>query len=185
LKDVEQLAGKKILIGVSGSIAAYKTAGLVSSLVKLGIEVRVVMTKKATELVGPQTFQALSGHVVLTDDQEKLADHAMDHIEAARWADLMLISPCSANTLASLALGLGQNLLGTLYLAYEGKVGIAPAMNPAMWSKASVQRNVTQLIEDGCFVLAPAIGKTACGEEGTGRLPEEEEILAFIEELLS
>ena len=179
------LAGKKVLLAVCGSIAAYKSATLVSSLSKLEVQVRVVMTEKATDLIGAQTFQALSGQAVLLDQNERLANHAMDHIESARWADLMLVSPCTANTIAALAHGFGSNLLETLYLAFDGPVLIAPAMNPSMWSKRSVKRNLEQLEADGCVILNPASGLTACGEEGVGRLVEENEIMVAIEKILA
>ena len=185
MKELEALEGYKLLIGVCGSIAAYKTAGLVSSLNKAKVEVQVVMTEKATDLVGPQTYQALSSRSVLLDVDERKADHAMDHIASARWADLMLISPCTANTLAGLAQGMGSNLLETLYLAFDGPVLIAPAMNPVMWSKPSVQRNIEQLREDGCVIIDPDSGKTACGEQGAGRLVEEDVIIKKIHEVLS
>lgn len=185
MKELESLEGCKLLIGVCGSIAAYKTAALVSRLSQARIQTQVVMTAKATDLVGPQTFQALSSRSVLLDEEERKADHAMDHIASARWADLMLISPCTANTIATLALGMGSNLLETLYLAFDGPVVIAPAMNPVMWSKPSVQRNIEQLREDGCIVLDPESGNTACGERGAGRLVDEETIINNIHEVLA
>lgn len=185
MKELDELEGCKLLVGVCGSIAAYKTAGLVSTLAKAKVEVQVVMTEKATDLIGPQTYQALSSRPVLLDAEERKADHAMDHIASARWADLMLISPCTANTLATLALGMGANLLETLYLAFDGPVILAPAMNPVMWSKPSVQRNIEQLREDGCMILDPESGETACGEQGAGRLVEEEVIIKKIHEVLS
>lgn len=184
MKELNELEGYKILVGVCGSIAAYKTAGLVSSLNKAKVEVQVVMTEKATDLVGPQTYQALSSRSVLLDIEERKADHAMDHIASARWADLMLISPCTANTIAALALGMGSNLLETLYLAFDGPIILAPAMNPVMWSKPSVQRNIEQLRDDGCIVLEPESGETACGEQGRGRLVEEAIIIKKIHEVL-
>ncbi len=168
---------KKILLGITGGIAAYKSAELVRLLIKANFEVRVVMTKSAREFVQPLTYQALSGHRVYTDTFDGEADSAMDHIELARWADLMLIAPASSNTLAKLASGYADNLLLTLCLACKQTVAVAPAMNQQMYANSATQDNLTQLKKQQKLIWGPASGEQACGDSGPGRMLEPEAIV--------
>lgn len=163
---------KHILLAVSGGIAAYKSAELVRLLRKNGAEVRVVMTQAATQFVSTLTFQALSGHAVHTDLLNAEAEHAMDHISLARWADALLIAPASANTIAKCSWGLADDLLSTLYLAATCPVYVAPAMNQAMWHHPATQENIAKLKNHGVIVIGPEPGEQACGETGLGRMSE-------------
>ena len=163
---------KHILLGVSGGIAAYKAAELVRLLKKQGAEVQVVMTQSALEFVSPLTFQALSGNSVHTELLDTDAENAMGHISLARWADILIIAPATANTLAKLSCGLADDLLSTLYLAATCPVYVAPAMNQAMWSKIVTQENVTRLVKHGVHIIGPEQGDQACGEMGFGRMTE-------------
>jgi phosphopantothenoylcysteine decarboxylase/phosphopantothenate--cysteine ligase len=167
---------KRILLGVSGGIAAYKSAELVRLLRKQGAEVRVVMTAAATQFVTPLTFQALSGNAVHTDLLDAESENAMDHISLARWADLMVIAPATANLIAKLSHGLADDLLTTLYLAATCPVYVAPAMNQAMWSKPVTQENIAILRRHGVQLIGPAQGDQACGETGFGRMSEPPDI---------
>lgn len=169
---------KEILLGVSGGIAAYKAATLVSRLVQRGFGVSVVMTESAVQLVGPQTFEALSGRPVRTSVFHTDRIHA--HIELARDAELFCIAPATANILAKAAHGIADDLLSTLILSFDGPVLYAPAMNPVMWNKASVRRNVRQILDDGGVMIGPESGRTSCGETGIGRMAEPETILEEI-----
>ena len=164
----------RILLGVCGGIAAYKSAELVRLLRKRHCEVRVVMTAAACQFVTPLTFQALSGHPVHTELFDAQQEQAMGHIHLARWADLLLIAPASANTLAKLANGLADDLLSTLFLAAECPTYVAPAMNQAMWHKTITQHNLDRLRQFGVNVIGPATGEQACGEQGFGRMSEPE-----------
>jgi len=163
---------KHILLGVSGGIAAYKSAELVRLLRKQGAEVRVVMTKSAMQFIGPLTFQALSGNPVHSELLDADAENAMGHISLARWADLLIIAPATANLIAKLSHGLADDLLSTLYLAATCPVYVAPAMNQAMWSKAVTQENIEKLQRHGVMVIGPEQGDQACGETGFGRMSE-------------
>lgn len=177
---MKRLDGKKILLGVSGGIAAYKAAELVRLLKQQGAEVRVVMTQGALAFVTPLTFQGLSGepvHTQLLDEQEP---SAMGHIHLARWPDLILIAPASANTLARLAQGFASDLLSSLCLASQAALWVAPAMNAVMWGHPATQANVTTLIQRGVKLLGPAHGSQACGEVGMGRMLEPMEILESV-----
>jgi phosphopantothenoylcysteine decarboxylase / phosphopantothenate---cysteine ligase len=171
-----QLTGKRILLGVTGGIAAYKSAVLLRLLRNSGADVRVVMTSGATEFVTPLTFQALSGKPVHTELLDLEAESAMGHIELARWADLILIAPASANFLARYANGFADDLLSTLCLATDAPVILAPAMNQQMWSNAATQENLEKLKTRGVSIVGPAEGEQACGEHGPGRMLEAEEI---------
>ncbi|MBN1393409.1 MAG: phosphopantothenoylcysteine decarboxylase [Pirellulales bacterium] len=176
------MTGREILIGVSGGIAAYKTAALVSRLAQAGAGVTVVMTRSATKLVGPKTFEALSGRPVLT----RIFDRGSHpHIETAARAELLCIAPATANILAKTACGLADDLLSTIYLAFDGPVLMAPAMNYKMWEKHAVQRNVAQLRADGVVIIDPEDGRLSCGSTGAGRMAEPEEIFQAIAERLS
>lgn len=162
----------RILLGVSGGIAAYKAAELVRLLVAGGAEVQVVMTAGARQFVTPLTFQALSGRAVRDDLWDPAAEAAMGHIELARWADLVLLAPATADLLARLAHGLADDLLTTLLLATDRPVHVAPAMNRLMWANAATQANVALLRTRGVVFHGPADGAQACGETGPGRLVE-------------
>ena len=175
-----ELQGQRILLGVSGGIAAYKAAELVRRLQDAGAEVRVVMTASALHFVGSTTFQALSGHPVRSSLWDEAAEAAMGHIELARWATRVLIAPASANTLARLAQGRANDLLGTLCLATEAPLTVAPAMNRVMWAHPATQANVATLVARGVEVLGPASGDQACGEVGAGRLLEPGQIVAAL-----
>src|SRR5512134_3049606 len=168
----------RILLGVTGGIAAYKAAELVRRLRERAAEVQVVMTAGARHFVTPQTFQALSGRSVRTDLWDEAAEAAMGHIELARWADRVLVAPASADFLARLAHGLADDLLTTLCLATDAPLSVAPAMNRLMWANAATQANVTVLRSRGVTVLGPDEGDQACGETGPGRMLEPGAILA-------
>lgn len=171
---------KRILLGITGGIAAYKSAELVRLLIKAGFEVRVVMTKSAREFVQPLTYQALSGHRVYTETFDAEAGSAMDHIELARWADLMLIAPASSNSLAKLASGYADNLLLTLCLACKQAVAVAPAMNQQMWANLATTENMAQLKRQQKLIWGPASGDQACGDIGPGRMLEPAAILRLV-----
>src|ERR1700758_2306684 len=166
------MQGKRILLGVSGGIAAYKSPDLVRRLRERGAEVQVVMTAAAREFVTPTTFQAVSGRAVRTDLWDPAAEAAMSHIELARWAQLVLVAPASADFLARLATGQANDLLSTLCLATEAPIAVAPAMNHVMWSNAATRANVATLTQRGVQVFGPADGDQACGEVGEGRMLE-------------
>jgi phosphopantothenoylcysteine decarboxylase/phosphopantothenate--cysteine ligase len=175
---------REILIGVTGGIAAYKTAALVSELVQSGLGVTVVMTRDAQKFVGAATFCALTGRPVASRVFEK-EDHPLGpHIELARKAELLCVAPATANFLAKAACGLADDLLSTLLLSFTGPVLFAPAMNKEMWTKSAVQRNVSQLREDGVEFVGPAEGWQSCRELGVGRMAEAKEIAAAIHALL-
>ena len=169
---------KRILLAVSGGIAAYKSAELVRLLRKQGAEVRVLMTEAAKQFISPLTFQALSGHQVYSDLLDADAENAMGHINLARWADCLLIAPATANVLAKCSTGLADDLLSTLYLAAECPVYMAPAMNQAMWQKPVTQHNVQTLLNHGVILIGPEPGEQACGETGPGRMSEPATICA-------
>ena len=172
-----ELSGKRITLGVTGGIAAYKAAELVRLLVKLGATVRVVMTEAATRFVTPVTFQALSGNLVFADQWDPRIANNMPHIELSRGADAILVAPASADFLAKLTHGLADDLLSTLALARNCPLLVAPAMNLQMWNNPATQRNVATLRGDGITLLGPASGEQACGETGQGRMIEPEEIV--------
>ncbi|SDU35511.1 Phosphopantothenate-cysteine ligase /Phosphopantothenoylcysteine decarboxylase [Halopseudomonas salegens] len=175
---MQRLFNKRVVLGVSGGIAAYKSAELVRRLRDAGAEVRVVMTQSAREFITPLTLQALSGHPVHGDLLDPAAEAAMGHIELARWADLILIAPATAELMARLAQGRGDNLLTTLVLATDAPIAIAPAMNQAMWRDAATQANLQTLLERNVSVFGPAAGEQACGDVGLGRMLEPTEIAA-------
>ena len=172
------LAGTRVLLGVSGGIAAYKAAELVRRLGDAGAEVRVVLTENAARFVTPLTFQALSGHPVRSSLWDESAEAAMGHIELARWAQEVLVAPASADFIARIAHGIADDLLATLCLATSAPVSVAPAMNQQMWANAATQANVATLRARGIRVFGPASGGQACGEFGAGRLLEAGEIVA-------
>ena len=166
------MQGKRILLGVTGGIAAYKSPDLVRRLRERGAEVQVVMTGAAKEFVTATTFQAVSGRAVRTDLWDSAAEAAMGHIELARWAEVVLIAPATADFLARLAAGQANDLLSTLCLATEAPVAVAPAMNHIMWSNAATTANVATLRQRGIHIFGPGSGDQACGEIGEGRMLE-------------
>jgi phosphopantothenoylcysteine decarboxylase/phosphopantothenate--cysteine ligase len=172
---------RRILLGVTGGIAAYKAAELVRRLREQGADVQVVMTAGAQRFVTPLTFQALSGRAVRTQLWDEAAEAAMGHIELARWAELVLIAPASADFLARLAAGRADDLLATLCLATAAPLWVAPAMNRLMWANAATAANVACLAARGVRVLGPASGAQACGETGAGRMLEPDEIAALVQ----
>ncbi len=167
-----------IVLGVTGSIAAYKSADLIRRLKEAGADVRVIMTQGACEFITPLTLQSLSGHPVSIELLDADQESAMGHIALARWADWIVVAPASANTMARLAAGNADDLLSATILASEASVAIAPAMNNKMWQHVSTQENVTKLKANGAYVLGPASGDQACGEQGEGRLLEPVDIVA-------
>ena len=169
-------APARILLGVTGGIAAYKSAEIVRRLAERGAEVQVVMTAGARQFVTPLTFQALSGRPVRTDLWDEAAEAAMGHIELARWPDRILIAPASADFLARLAHGLADDLLATLCLATDVPITVAPAMNRLMWANAATQANVETLRARGIALAGPGVGDQACGETGPGRMLEPAEL---------
>ena len=174
---MHSLTNKNILLGVTGGIAAYKAAEIVRHLKKSGSSVRVVMTKSAEEFITPLTLQALSGNRVSRELLDAEAEAAMGHIELAKWADGILIAPATANTLARLSSGRGDDLLSTITLAFEGPISLAPAMNQAMWRDSRTQENLKKLIDKGYILCGPGSGEQACGDFGLGRMLEPLEIM--------
>jgi phosphopantothenoylcysteine decarboxylase/phosphopantothenate--cysteine ligase len=178
------MTGREILVGVSGGVASYKTAALVSQLVQAGYGVSVVMTESARQFVGAATFAALTGRPVATE----LFDHASHplgaHITLAERAELFCVAPATANFMAKASNGLADDLLSTLYLSFPGKTMIAPAMNCEMWDKPAVQRNLKQLREDGVRIIDPEEGWLSCRKKGLGRMAAPETILAAIQQAL-
>lgn len=175
------LEGRRIVLGVTGGIAAYKAVELARLLTKAGVELQVVMTDAATRFVGPLSFQAVSGKAVRIDLFDEAHEAAMGHIELARWADEIIIAPASADFIARLAHGLADNLLTTICLATAADISVAPAMNQSMWLNVATQSNIRQLENRNVRLLGPASGDQACGETGPGRMLEPEEIMAVLE----
>ncbi len=178
------LQHRRIVLGVSGGIAAYKAPDLVRRLRERGAEVQVVMTAGAQRFVTPTTFQAVAGREVRAELWDPAAEAAMGHIELARWAELILLAPATADLIARLASGRADDLLTTLVLATDAKVALAPAMNRLMWSHPATQANIAILRHRGVEVLGPGRGEQACGETGDGRMLEPLEIVAGVERLL-
>ena len=174
---MDAFQNREILIGVTGGIAAYKTADLTSKLVQAGASVTVAMTDAAKKFVGPTTFEALTNRPVYENLFEPVEHPQGEHIGLARRADLYLIAPATADFLAKAAHGLANDLVSTLVLTVTCPVFVAPAMNTEMWSKPSVQRNVRQLKEDGLKFIEPGSGWLSCGQVGAGRMAEPAEIL--------
>ncbi|MSR16440.1 MAG: bifunctional phosphopantothenoylcysteine decarboxylase/phosphopantothenate--cysteine ligase CoaBC [Methylococcaceae bacterium] len=176
-------SNRKILLAVTGGIAVYKALELTRLLKKQGADVRVVMTKSATAFVQPLSFQALSGHAVHFELLDTEAENAMGHIELARWADVFVIAPATANILAKMAHGLADDLVSTLYLAATCPVYVAPAMNHAMWNHPTTQANLKILQTHGMNFIAPESGEQACGEIGVGRMAEPETICQRLKQI--
>jgi len=177
---MSSLAGRHVLIGVTGGIAAYKSPELVRRLREAGATVRVVMTRGAEAFITPMTLQAVSGHRVRSQLLDSEAEAGMGHIELARWADDILVAPATAQVIARLAHGLADDLLATLVLASEARLWLAPAMNRVMWDSAAVRDNCAVLASRGVSILGPGSGAQACGEEGQGRMLEPAELVAAL-----
>ena len=178
------MKGRELVVGVTGGIAAYKTAALVSRLVQSGANVSVVMTEAATHLVGKATFAALTGRKVYVGLWEEAQFPLGGHIALADQGELLCVAPATANFLAKAANGIADDLLSTLYLAFSGPVVVAPAMNTAMWNKPAVQRNVQQLRDDGVQFVGPEAGWLSCRASGVGRMSDPDAIFAAIAERL-
>jgi phosphopantothenoylcysteine decarboxylase/phosphopantothenate--cysteine ligase len=179
------LTNKKILLGVTGGIACYKSVVLLRALQTAGAQVRVVMTPAAQAFVTPLTFQALSGHPVYTELLDPTQEAAMDHIALARWADLILIAPASADFIARAATGMANDLLATLCLATGNQIALAPAMNRQMWLNPATQDNLQRVIQRGYLCWGPDEGAQACGETGPGRMLEPEALCRLVETYFS
>jgi phosphopantothenoylcysteine decarboxylase/phosphopantothenate--cysteine ligase len=182
---MDGLQGQKIILGVTGGIAAYKTPDLVRKLVAQGAEVQVVLSAGGRQFVGAAALQAVSGNRVREDLWDPDAEAAMGHIELARWADLILVAPATAHCLANLAAGLAPDLLSTLCLATRAPIVVAPAMNQAMWGNSATQGNVKRLQQRGVRVLGPAFGEQACGDVGPGRMLEPTDIVTGLTKQLT
>ncbi|MCA9064466.1 MAG: phosphopantothenoylcysteine decarboxylase [Planctomycetaceae bacterium] len=178
------MSGREILLGVSGGVAAYKAADLCSRLVQRGAAVSVIMTESAHRFIGATTFEALTQRPVNSDPFLAQEHYRGEHIGLARRAELCVVAPATAQTLARLAHGMADDLLSTTLLVTTSPVLLAPAMNCNMWAKAAVQRNVQQLQEDGYRFIGPESGWLSCGEVGAGRMSEPAAIIAAIEEAL-
>jgi phosphopantothenoylcysteine decarboxylase/phosphopantothenate--cysteine ligase len=173
----------RILLAAGASVAIYKACDLASKLTQHGHEVRAVLTAKAARLIRPQLFEAVSGQPAYTDEFDETRHSSMDHIELAQWGHCLLVAPCSADLAARLALGLGDDLVTTLALAFPSNHPrlVCPAMNPVMLAAAAVRRNLEGLRRDGWEILEPETGHMACGSEGQGRLPDPQRIAAWID----
>lgn len=177
---INSMADQEIIIGVTGGVAAYKTAALTSKLVQAGYGVRVVMTSAAREFIGSATFAALTGRPVYGDVFDQQQFPLGPHIELARSSDLLCVAPATADFMGKAANGLADDLLSTLYLCCTGPVIMAPAMNCEMWEKGAVQRNVTRLREDGVQIVGPGEGWLSCRQRGMGRMAEADELFETI-----
>lgn len=180
MADLNEHNGPKILLGVTGGIAAYKSPELVRRLIDRGAQVQVVMTRSAEAFVSPVTFQAVSARRVRGDLWDEAAEAAMGHIELARWADLILVAPATAHCMGSLAGGLAGDLLTTICMATEAPIILAPAMNHVMWSNQAVQENLELLQKRGIRFVGPMAGDQACGEQGPGRMMEPDDIVRLV-----
>ena len=179
-----KLTGREIVLGVTGGIAAFKSAEIVSLLRKQGANVHVIMTKNATQFVAPLTFETMSANLVVTDTFERPERWEVEHVALAKRAELFCIAPATANILAKLAWGLADDMLSTTALATRAPILVAPAMNVNMWEAEATRKNMAVLRERGVHVIGPDSGFLACGDSGSGRMSEPQEIVAAIEELL-
>ncbi|MDO8706481.1 MAG: bifunctional phosphopantothenoylcysteine decarboxylase/phosphopantothenate--cysteine ligase CoaBC [Sulfuricaulis sp.] len=179
------LINKRLLLGVTGGIAAYKSADIVRRLREAGAEVRVIMSPSATEFITPLTMQAVSGHPVHQHLLDTGAESGMGHIELARWADAVLVAPASANFLARLAQGRADDLLSTVCLATEAPIAVAPAMNQQMWNNNATQSNLAAVNKNGIKIFGPGEGSQACGEVGPGRMLEPADLVTLTSELFA
>lgn len=174
------LTGKKILLGIAGGIAAYKCAELTRRLKELGADVRIVMTSSAKEFITPLTMQAVSGHAIADDLLDPRAEAGMGHIELAKWADMVLLAPATANLIARLRAGLADELLTTLCLATPSPVVVSPAMNREMYQAAATQENISVLEQRGLLIWGPGVGPQACGDIGPGRMLEPAQLVTRV-----
>ncbi len=182
---MQTLAGKKILLGISGGIAAYKCAELTRRLIERGAEVQVVMTKAAKEFITPLTMQAVSGRPVSDSLLDPAAEASMGHIELAKWADLVLLAPATADLIARMSAGMGNDLLTTLILATESPIAVSPAMNQQMYKNVATQENITTLARRGMQIWGPAAGEQACGDVGPGRMLEPMQLVSHCEQFFA
>ncbi|HCE2439673.1 TPA: bifunctional phosphopantothenoylcysteine decarboxylase/phosphopantothenate--cysteine ligase CoaBC [Vibrio parahaemolyticus] len=179
---MQTLAGKKILLGISGGIAAYKCAELTRRLIERGAQVQVVMTKAAKEFITPLTMQAVSGRPVSDSLLDPAAEASMGHIELAKWADLVLLAPATADLIARMSAGMGNDLLTTLVLATDSPVAVSPAMNQQMYRNIATQENIATLARRGMHIWGPAAGEQACGDVGPGRMLEPMQLVHLCEQ---
>ncbi|MGR5135940.1 bifunctional phosphopantothenoylcysteine decarboxylase/phosphopantothenate--cysteine ligase CoaBC [Vibrio jasicida] len=179
---MQTLAGKKILLGISGGIAAYKCAELTRRLIERGAQVQVVMTKAAKEFITPLTMQAVSGRPVSDSLLDPAAEASMGHIELAKWADLVLLAPATADLIARMSAGMGNDLLTTLILATDSPVAVSPAMNQQMYRNVATQENIATLARRGMHIWGPAAGEQACGDVGPGRMLEPMQLVGLCEQ---
>ncbi|ABU69654.1 bifunctional phosphopantothenoylcysteine decarboxylase/phosphopantothenate--cysteine ligase CoaBC [Vibrio campbellii] len=179
---MQTLAGKKILLGISGGIAAYKCAELTRRLIERGAQVQVVMTKAAKEFITPLTMQAVSGRPVSDSLLDPAAEASMGHIELAKWADLVLLAPATADLIARMSAGMGNDLLTTLVLATDSPVAVSPAMNQQMYRNVATQENIATLARRGMHIWGPAAGEQACGDVGPGRMLEPMQLVHMCEQ---
>ncbi|WP_104038662.1 bifunctional phosphopantothenoylcysteine decarboxylase/phosphopantothenate--cysteine ligase CoaBC [Vibrio jasicida] len=179
---MQTLAGKKILLGISGGIAAYKCAELTRRLIERGAQVQVVMTKAAKEFITPLTMQAVSGRPVSDSLLDPAAEASMGHIELAKWADLVLLAPATADLIARMSAGMGNDLLTTLVLATDSPVAVSPAMNQQMYLNVATQENIATLARRGMHIWGPAAGEQACGDVGPGRMLEPMQLVHLCEQ---
>ncbi|CCN47581.1 Coenzyme A biosynthesis bifunctional protein coaBC (Includes: Phosphopantothenoylcysteine decarboxylase; Phosphopantothenate--cysteine ligase) [Vibrio nigripulchritudo MADA3029] len=182
---MQTLAGKKILLGISGGIAAYKCAELTRRLTERGATVQVVMTKAAKEFITPLTMQAVSGRPVSDSLLDPAAEASMGHIELAKWADLVLLAPATADLIARMAAGMGNDLLTTLVLATDAPIAVSPAMNQQMYANIATQTNIQTLADRGMRIWGPASGEQACGDVGKGRMLEPMQLVGLCEEFFT
>ncbi|CCN71594.1 bifunctional phosphopantothenoylcysteine decarboxylase/phosphopantothenate--cysteine ligase CoaBC [Vibrio nigripulchritudo] len=182
---MQTLAGKKILLGISGGIAAYKCAELTRRLTERGATVQVVMTKAAKEFITPLTMQAVSGRPVSDSLLDPAAEASMGHIELAKWADLVLLAPATADLIARMAAGMGNDLLTTLVLATDAPIAVSPAMNQQMYANVATQTNIQTLADRGMHIWGPASGEQACGDVGKGRMLEPMQLVGLCEEFFT
>lgn len=174
------LKGKKIILGITGGIAAYKSAALTSLLIKAGASVQVIMTEHAKEFIAPLTFEALTGRLCLTDTFDRNHEYSTEHVALAKEADAVMIAPATANVIAKLAHGIADDMLTTTVLACDCSKMIAPAMNTRMYENPVTQENIETLKRHGMTVIEPAKGRLACGDVGAGKMPEPEELLQYV-----
>ena len=179
------LKDKTVLVGISGGIAAYKTATLVSMLKKAGAEVHVIMTRNACEFISPMTFETLSGQKCITDTFSRNGSFEVEHVELAKKADLMMIAPATANIIAKTACGIADDMLTTTFLALQCPKVVVPAMNTRMYNNPVTQDNIEKLKNYGTIVTRPAVGRLACGDTGAGKMPEPDELFDIVEYIIA